>query len=84
MVAIVAPKNIKMWHGLTVTQQTPEVEMAEQMWDLFSQDELDLDFGILTEMLCSPGTSYEEAKSIALRDLKEFRKEKNHERQIQF
>ena len=79
MTAIVAPKNIKTWYGLTVTEQTPEVEVTELMWDLFSQDELDLDFGIVTEMLCSPGISYEEARKIVIRDLREFRKEKNRE-----
>ena len=79
MTAIVAPKNIKTWYGLTVTEQTPEVEVTELMWDLFSQDELDLDFGIVTEMLCSPGISYEEARKIAIRDLREFQKEKNRE-----
>jgi len=84
MITVVAPKNIKTWYGLTVVQQTPEVEVTELMWDLFSQNELDLDFGIVTEMLCSPGMSYEEARKIAIGDLKEFRKEKNHEHQIQF
>ena len=79
MTAIVAPKNIKTWYGLTVTEQTPEVEVTELMWDLFSQDEFDLDFGIVTEMLCSPGISYEEARKIVIRDLREFQKEKNRE-----
>ncbi len=54
------------------------------MCDLFSQNELDLDFGIVTKMLCSPGVSYEEARKIAINNLKEFRKEKNNEHQIQF
>lgn len=57
-----------------------DMKLAEENQDLFGKEEFEQDFGTLTEMLCNPGISYEEARRIALDDLKEFKKEVRHEK----